>query len=516
MQSRKSFFLFDKSIKKYIISTMKEYILAIDQGTTSTRAILFNKKGEEVFKAQRPLDLIYPEPGWVEANADKIWISVIDVINELMVVGSCSMNDVAAIGITNQRETTVVWEKSTGKAVYNAIVWQSKQTQGLCEERMDKMEFIQSKTGLRMNPYFSASKIRYILDHIENGQERAEKGELLFGTIDSWLIYKMTKGKSHLTDVTNASRTMLFDIFKMKWDKELCGLWNIPMRMLPEVRDNASDYGEASYFAGKVHITGVAGDQQAALFGQCCFEKGDSKNTYGTGCFMLMNIGTTPIISKQGLLTTVAWRENGVTTYALEGSVFIGGAIVQWLRDETRWFEDSCDSEMYARKRPDTAGVYFVPAFVGLGTPWWDDDARGAIFGLTRGADRHNITRAGLYSVAYQSKDVIETMKREANLTLTALRVDGGASSNGLLMQFQADILECEVHLPHCLETTALGAGYFAGLGCGFWKNKEAIIANHVTSKTYVPGLEHEEVVELYDGWLEAVKATRSFKPRKK
>ncbi len=495
---------------------MRKYILAIDQGTTSTRAILFDEKGEEKFKAQRPLDCIFPKPGWVEVNADKVWISVIDVINELLVVSEASMDDVAAIGITNQRETAVVWEKATGKAISNAIVWQSKQTQELCDERLDKMDYIQSKTGLRMNPYFSASKIRYILDHAENGQERAEKGELLFGTIDSWLIYKMTKGATHATDVSNASRTMLFNIFDMKWDESLCEIWNIPMRMLPEVRDNSSDYGEASFFAGNVHIYGVAGDQQAALFGQCCFNKGESKNTYGTGCFMLMNIGETPLISKEGLLTTVAWRENGITTYALEGSVFIGGAIVQWLRDEARWIEDSTDSEMYARKRPDTGGVYFVPAFVGLGTPWWDDEARGAIFGLTRGADRHNITRAALYSVAYQSKDVIETMKREANLDLKALRVDGGASANGLMMQFQADILQCEVHLPKCLETTALGAAYFAGLGCGFWKCKSDIYANHLVQKQYIPSMPKEEVDELYEGWLEAVKATKAFKPHRK
>lgn len=495
---------------------MRKYILAIDQGTTSTRAILFNEKGEEKFKAQRPLDCIYPNPGWVEVNADKVWISVIDVINELLVVSGVSMEEVAAIGITNQRETTVVWDKATGKAICNAIVWQSKQTQSLCDERLDKMEFIQSKTGLRMNPYFSASKIRYILDNVENGQERAEKGELLFGTIDSWLIYKMTKGATHATDVSNASRTMLFNIFDMKWDPALCEIWNIPMKMLPEVKDNSCDYGEASFFNGNVHIYGVAGDQQAALFGQCCFKEGELKNTYGTGCFMLMNIGSKPLISKEGLLTTVAWRENGVTTYALEGSVFIGGAIVQWLRDETRWIEDSTDSEFYARKRPDTAGVYFVPAFVGLGTPWWDDEARGAIFGLTRGADRHNITRAALYSVAYQSKDVIETMKREANLDLKALRVDGGASANGLMMQFQADILQCEVHLPKCLETTALGAAYFAGLGCGFWKCKSDIYANHLVQKSYKPSMDQEEVDELYEGWLEAVKATQAFKPHRR
>ena len=494
---------------------MKKYILAIDQGTTSTRAILIDAKGNAAFKAQRPVDCLFPQPGWVEVDADRIWISVIDVINELLVVSGATMDDVAAIGITNQRETTVVWEKSTGKAVCNAIVWQSKQTQDLCDARMDKMEFIQARTGLRMNPYFSASKIRYILDHIPHGQSRAEKGELLFGTIDSWLIYKLTKGETHATDVSNASRTMLFNIFTMSYDPDLAAIWNIPLCMLPEVRDNSADYGEATFFAGGVHIYGVAGDQQAALFGQCCFRQGESKNTYGTGCFMLMNIGSKPILSKAGLLTTVAWRENGVTTYALEGSVFIGGAIVQWLRDQTRWFEDSPDSEYYASKVKDTAGVYFVPAFVGLGTPWWDDECRGAIFGLTRGAERHHITRAGLESVAYQSKDVIEAMKKEAGLSLPSLRVDGGASGNALLMQFQADILQCEVHLPACLETTALGAGYFAGLGCGFWKDKKSILACHKIQKVYKPKMSKAQCAELYDGWLCAVAAARFFKPRK-
>lgn len=491
---------------------MKKYILAIDQGTTSTRAILVNKEGEACFKAQRPVDCLFPQPGWVEVDANRIWISVIDVVNELFVISGSSWDEISAIGITNQRETTVVWDKLSGKPVCNAIVWQSKQTQALCDEREDKADYIQKKTGLRMNPYFSASKIRYILDHIDNGQERAERGDLLFGTVDSWLIYKMTKGKSHLTDVSNASRTMLFNIFDMKWDKSLCKIWDIPMKMLPKVEDNSADYGIATHFCSHVHIRGVAGDQQAALFGQCCFEVGDSKNTYGTGCFMLMNVGSKPFLSESGLLTTVAWKEKGVITYALEGSVFIGGAIVQWLRDQTRWFEDSVDSEYYAKKVHDTGGVYFVPAFVGLGTPYWDDEARGAIFGLTRGSDRHNITRAGLESVAYQSKDVIEAMKKEAHLDLKALRVDGGASANALLMQFQADILQCEVHLPSCLETTALGAAYFAGLGSGFWKDKKDITKHHKIATIYRPEMSEEEAKKRYKGWLKAIEATRVFK----
>ena len=494
---------------------MKKYILSIDQGTTSTRAILINERGEAVYKAQREVECLFPHPGWVESVPDKIWISVIDVINELMVISSCTMDDVAAIGITNQRETTVVWDRHTGKAVYNAIIWQSKQTQELCDEREDQMDFIQKKTGLRMNPYFSASKIRFILDNIPEGQERAERGDLLFGTIDSWIIYKMTNGKSHFTDVTNASRTMLYNIFDMKWDPELLKIWNIPEAMLPEVKDNSDNFGEASFFQGSVPIHGVAGDQQAALFGQCCFHPGDSKNTYGTGCFMLMNIGDKPIISKKGLLTTVAWREKGVTTYALEGSVFMGGAIIQWLRDQMDMIKSSAQSEEYANRVHDTAGVYVVPAFVGLGTPYWDDEARGAVFGLTRGADRHHFVRATLFSIAYQSKDVIEAMKEEAGLELKSLRVDGGASANGLLMQFQADILQCEVHLPRFIETTALGAGYLAGLGVDFWHSKADIERNHSIERKYYPMMPQREVNELYDGWKEAVKATRAFKPKK-
>lgn len=493
---------------------MKKYILAIDQGTTSTRAILINHEGQEVYKAQREVNCLFPHPGWVEVIPNQVWISVIDVINELMVVSSSNFDEIAAIGITNQRETTVVWDKNTGQAVYNAIVWQSKQTLNLCEERKGYTDLIQQKTGLRMNPYFSASKIRFILDHIPDGQARAERGELLFGTIDSWLIYKMTYGKVHATDVSNASRTMLYNIFKMDWDPELLKIWNIPASMLPEVKDNSADFGIASFFPEKVHIHGVAGDQQAALFGQCCFKPGDSKNTYGTGCFMLMNVGNKPFISKQGLLTTVAWRENGQTTYALEGSVFMGGAIIQWLRDQMALIKTSAQSEEYANRVSDTAGVYVVPAFVGLGTPYWDDEARGAVFGLTRGADRHNFVRATLFSIAYQSKDVIEAMKREGHFELKTLKVDGGASANNLLMQFQADILQCEVVIPECVETTAMGAGYLAGLGCGFWTSKEDVEKNHTIAKRFVPQMEKAEMERLYAGWLEAVKATRAFKPK--
>ncbi len=491
---------------------MRKYILSIDQGTTSTRAILISKTGERLFHAQRDVACLYPKPGWVEQDPDQLWISVVDVINELLIKSGASMNDVAAIGITNQRETTVIWDKNTGKAIANAIVWQSKQTQQICDKYLSKEKKISAKTGLRINPYFSASKIRFILDNTKGAKKKMEDGDLLFGTVDSWLIYKMTEGKVHATDVSNASRTLLFNIFDMKWDEELCDLWGIDMRMLPEVKENVADYGEASFFGGHVHIHGVAGDQQSALFGQCCFREGESKNTYGTGCFMLMNIGNKPVLSKKGLLTTVAWKINGEVTYALEGSVFIGGAVVQWLRDEMAWFKDSSQSEEYAQRKADTAGVYFVPAFVGLGTPYWDDDARGAIFGLTRGADRHNITRAALYGVAYQSKDVIDLMKKEAGLELPILKVDGGASANSLLMQFQSDILQCEVSLPKCIETTALGAGYLAGLGSGFWKSVDEIEKNHSYQKRYLPSMDPSEAKRLYKGWQAAVKATRAFK----
>jgi len=493
---------------------MRKYILAVDQGTTSTRAILISKNGEKLFQAQREVQCLYPKPGWVEQDPDQIWISVVDVINELLIKSGSSMDEVEAIGITNQRETTIVWDKKTGKAIHNAIVWQSKQTKRICDRYASKEKYIANKTGLRINPYFSASKIRFILEHSKGSEERMKRGELLFGTVDSWIIYKMTQGKVHATDVSNASRTLLYNIFEMRWDDDLLHLFRVDRSMLPEVYENDADFGEASFFPGHVHIHGVAGDQQAALFGQCCFHEGDSKNTYGTGCFMLMNTGERPIVSKKGLLTTVAWKIGGRVTYALEGSVFIGGAVVQWLRDEMDWFKDSAASEEYAMRKPDTGGVYFVPAFVGLGTPYWDDDARGAIFGLTRGADRHNVTRAALYGVAYQSKDVIDLMKKEAGLELPVLRVDGGASANGLLMQFQSDILQCEVRLPRCVETTALGAGYLAGLGSGFWKSLEEIERNHGYKKRYYPAMEPSEAKRLYAGWKEAVKATRAFKPK--
>lgn len=491
---------------------MGKYILAIDQGTTSTRAILLDGNGKGIAKACRNLECLFPKPGWVEEDAEKIWISVVDVINEILILEGISFSDIAAIGLTNQRETTVVWDKRSGKPIYNAIVWQSRQTQDLCEKKEDLAAFMKEKTGLPLNPYFSASKIRFILDSVEGAQEEAEKGHLLFGTIDSWLIYKLTKGTKHLTDITNASRTMLYNIYDLKWDEELLRIWNIPASMLPEVKGNAEDFGEASFFPHHVHIHGVAGDQQSALFGQACYRKGESKNTYGTGCFMLMNTGLEPIRSKKGLLTTIAWKLDDEVTYALEGSVFMGGAIVQWIRDELGWIKSSADSEEYAKRKPDTAGVYVVPAFVGLGTPYWNDEARGTILGLTRGADRHNITRAALYSIAYQSKDVIETMKEEACLALPSLKVDGGASANDLLMQFQSDILQTEVAIPESVETTALGAGYLAGLGVGFFPSLAFIEKSITYKKRFVPQMSKKEMRELYRGWKKAVKATLAFK----
>ena len=490
---------------------MKKYILAIDQGTTSTRAILINKKGEAVFKAQRAIDCIYPKPGWVEENPDKIWISVIDVINELLVVASSSMDEVDSIGITNQRETTVVFEKETGKAVFNAIVWQSKQTQPLCEERNDKFDFIQQRTGLRMNPYFSASKIRYILDHIPNGQERAEKGELLFGTIDTWLMYKMSNGKIFATDPTNASRTMLYDIFTNSFSKELCDIWNIPMCMLPIVKDNNADFGEASFFSGNVHIHGVCGDQQSALFGQCCFHKGDSKNTYGTGCFMLMNIGDKPIISKQGLLTTVAWSLDSKVTYALEGSVFIGGAVIKWLRDELELISSAPEIDRLAESVPDSNGAYLVPAFVGLGTPYWDMYARGTIVGLTRGVKKAHICRAALEGIAYEVRDVLDTMVADSGTPINTLNVDGGACVSNVMMQFQADILNTKVCRPKNVETTALGAAYLAGLAVGFWKSKDDILCRRETEHMFEPSMSDEKRDNLYAGWKKAVERAKAW-----
>lgn len=491
---------------------MEKFILSIDQGTTSSRAILFNKKGCLQYIAQREVNCLYPYPGWVETDALSIWVSVIDVINELLIKANITMNDIACIGITNQRETTVVWDRDTGLPVYHAIVWQSRQTVDICDSVEKYKDLIHNKTGLLINPYFSASKIRFILDHIPNGQKRAEKGELLFGTIDSWLLYKLTKGSVHATDVTNASRTLLFNINDMKWDEELCKIFNIPMKMLPKVYPSSYNYGKASFFCDNVNIHAIAGDQQSALFGQTCFEKGDSKNTYGTGCFMLLNTGDTPVFSKKGLLTTIAYQIGDKVTYALEGSVFVGGAAVQWLRDELKLFEKASDSEKCALKVKDSNGVYVVPAFAGLGTPYWDDSVHGAIFGLTRGTNKNHIIRATLEGIAYQCKDVFEVMKKETKCNINNLKVDGGATANKYLMQFQSDILLTNIMMPKCLETTALGVSYLAGLSCGIFKDIDDIKKVHSYQSTFVPSLAKSEVKRLYDGWKLAVKSTRQFK----
>ena len=491
---------------------MKKYILSIDQGTTSSRAILFDHGGHVCSMAQREVECLFPKPGWVEAEALGIWVSVIDVVNEVLVKANVTMDSVDSIGITNQRETTIVWDKNTGMPVYHAIVWQSRQSADICDRYEKEKEFIHERTGLLINPYFSASKIRFILDHIPNGQARAEKGELLFGTVDCWIIYKMTNGKVHATDVSNASRTMLYNISENKWDDELLKLFNIPKCILPKVLPSSYHYGVASFFSKGVEICGVAGDQQAALFGQTCYEVGESKNTYGTGCFMLLNIGDKPVLSKNGLLTTVAWQIGNKVTYALEGSVFVGGAVVQWLRDQMHMLHDSAESERYAEEVKDTNGMYFVPAFVGLGTPYWDDDARGSAFGMTRGTTKSHFVRACLEAIAYQCKDVFEIMSKETNCCLKNLKVDGGATKNKFLMQFQSDILNTEIMLPSCLETTALGVAYLAGLASGFYKDLDEIKSIHSYQAIFKPKMSKGEIEEKYSGWKKAIEATRQFK----
>lgn len=491
---------------------MGKYVISIDQGTTSSRAILFDHEGNMVCKAQREVECVYPHGGWVEADALSIWISVLEVLAELGVKSNISPKDIDSIGITNQRETTVVWDKNTGLPIYNAIVWQSRQSADICDKFADKKDFIHQKTGLLINPYFSASKIRFILDSVPGAQEKAEKGELLFGTIDSWLIYKMTDNKVHATDITNASRTLLFNINTLSWDKELCDLFNVPMCMLPEVKQSSDDYGNANVSGTEVRICGVAGDQQAALFGQTCFEKGESKSTYGTGCFVLSNIGNKPVFSKNGLLTTIAWAIDGKITYALEGSVFVAGAVVQWMRDEMRLIKEAKETETCAETAKSSNGVYVVPAFVGLGAPYWDDEARGSVFGLTRGTTKENFVCACLEAVAFQCKDVFEIVKKETKTEMKCLKVDGGASANPYLMQFQSDILETEILLPKCLETTALGVAYLAGLRTGFYKNCNEIKSIHEYQCTYSPKMDGKRVARKYENWKKAVACTRMFK----
>ncbi|CRH19993.1 glycerol kinase [Carnobacterium maltaromaticum] len=495
----------------------KKYVLAIDQGTTSTRAILFNKKGEIVHTSQREFTQYFPEPGWVEHDANEIWVTTLAVIAGVLIESDTKPTEIHSIGITNQRETTVVWDKNTGLPVYHALVWQSRQTSDIANQIIADgyEELVKSKTGLRVDAYFSGTKVRWILDNVEGARARAEKGDLLFGTIDTWLIWKLTGNKVHVTDYTNASRTMMFNIHQLKWDDELLDILTIPKKMLPEVRSSSEVYGETveyHMFGQRVPIAGVAGDQQAALFGQNCFEEGMIKNTYGTGCFILMNTGEKAVNSENGLITTIAYGLDGKVNYALEGSVFVAGSAVQWLRDGLKMFTDAGETEEYALRAGNSDGVYMVPAFVGLGAPHWDTDARGAIFGLTRGTSKDVFIRATLESIDYQSKDVMETMIKDSGIPITEMRVDGGAAKNNFLMQFQSDILNIEIKRPKVSETTALGAAYLAGLATGFWESIEDIKANWLLDKSYEPKMEDAERDVLYHGWEKAVTATRSFK----
>lgn len=488
---------------------MSKYIIALDQGTTSSRCIVFNKAGEMLCVTQREFTQYYPENGWVEQDAGEIWATQLGVMMEAKAKLNLSPEDVAAIGITNQRETTIVWDKETGEPVYHAIVWQCRRTAALIEELKAEGydRVILEKTGLIADPYFSATKLAWILDHVEGARERAERGELLFGTVDTWLIYKLTKGRVHATDYTNASRTMLYNIHTLQWDEELLSKFRIPACMLPEVKDSSCIYGytDATIFGGEVAIAGVAGDQQAALFGQCCFAPGQAKNTYGTGCFLLMNIGETPKFSQNGLITTIAIGLNGKVHYALEGSVFVAGAAIQWLRDELKLIEHAGETEALALSVADSNGVYVVPAFTGLGAPYWDAYARGVIFGLTRGAGRAHIVRATLESLAYQSQDVIAAMEEDAGISLDSLRVDGGASANNFLLQFQADILNKNIIRPKVIETTALGAAYLAGLAVGYYKNLDEIKGNAGVDREFKPDMETGLRERLLQGWKSCI-----------
>ncbi|WP_339227357.1 glycerol kinase GlpK [Oceanobacillus sp. FSL K6-2867] len=494
-----------------------EFILSLDQGTTSSRAILFNQKGEIVETAQREFEQFFPKPGWVEHDANEIWTSVLACIADVLRKADINPDQVAGIGITNQRETAVVWDKTTGKPIYKAIVWQSRQTEAICRELKEQghEDLIREKTGLLIDPYFSGTKVKWILDNVEGAREQAEAGNLLFGTIDSWLVYKLSGGKAHITDYSNASRTLLFNIYDLKWDDELLGILTVPKSMLPEVRESSEIYATTvgyHFFGEEVPIAGIAGDQQAALFGQACFEKGMAKNTYGTGCFMLMNTGEKAVKSEHGLLTTLAWGVDGKVEYALEGSIFVAGSAIQWLRDGLKLIESTPDSEAFATRVDSTDGVYMVPAFVGLGTPYWDSDARGAVFGLTRGTTKEHFIRATLESLAYQTKDVLDAMIADSDIDLKTLRVDGGAVKNDFLMQFQSDMLGVSVERPVVQETTALGAAYLAGLAVGYWKDKDEIKEQWLNEKTFENNMVEENRNELYTGWKKAVEATRSFK----
>ena len=490
---------------------MKNYILAFDQGTTSSRAIVFDKDGMIVGTSQKEFTQIYPKAGWVEHDAMEIWGTQSGVAREVLEKTGVRPEEVAAIGITNQRETTVVWDKNTGKPIYNAIVWQCRRTAAICDElkAKDLESSIKEKTGLVVDAYFSGTKVKWILDNVEGAREKAENGELLFGNIDTWLIWNLTRGKVHVTDYSNASRTLLYNIKELKWDDEILSELGIPKSMLPEVKPSSCVYGHTdpqTFGGAEIPIAGDAGDQQAALFGQACFEPGMAKNTYGTGCFMLMNTGEKPIESKNGLLTTIAWGIGDKVEYALEGSIFIAGASIQWLRDELKLVYDSAQSEYYANLVEDTNGVYVVPAFTGLGAPYWDMYARGAILGLTRGSKREHIVRATLESIAYQTKDVLEAMQEDSGITLKALKVDGGAAANNFLMSFQSDILNVPVRRPQVLETTALGAAYLAGLAVGFWKDQDEIKDKWAVDREFEITMEEDLRNKKYNGWKKAVK----------
>ena len=494
---------------------MGKYIMALDQGTTSSRCILFDKQGKILSMAQKEFSQIYPQPGWVEHNPMEIWSSQMAVATEAMAIVGAGAEDISGIGITNQRETAIVWDRKTGIPIYNAIVWQCRRT----AERIDALngegygEIIRKKTGLIPDAYFSATKIAWILDHVENARERAGAGELLFGTVDTWLIWNLTKGAVHVTDYTNASRTMLFNIHELCWDKELLEKLDIPECMLPEVKPSSCIYGytDAGVLGGNIPIAGAAGDQQAALFGQCCFEQGQVKNTYGTGCFLLMNTGHTAIESSHGLLTTIAAGTGDQAEYALEGSVFVAGAAIQWLRDEMRMIKSAAQTEEYAGAVDDTAGVYIVPAFAGMGAPYWNQYARGTVTGITRGCKKEHFIRAALESVAYQTADVLRAMEEDSGIHLKELKVDGGASANDFLMKFQSDIIQTKVYRPECIETTALGAAYLAGLATGYYKSKEEIRENWRLGKAFEPSMEEEKREKLLKGWKRAIRCTIAY-----
>ena len=486
---------------------MAKYVMALDAGTTSNRCILFNQKGEICSVAQRTFTQYFPKPGWVEHDADEIWASQLGVAVEALNKIDAKAEDIAAIGITNQRETAIVWDKNTGKPVYNAIVWQCRRTSAYCDTLKEKglTDIFREKTGLVIDAYFSGTKIKWILDNVPGAREKAEKGDLLFGTVDTWLIWKLTKGAVHVTDYSNASRTMLYNIKELKWDEDILKELGIPKCMLPEVKPSSCVYGTTDYFGAPVKIAGAAGDQQSALFGQTCFQSGEAKNTYGTGCFLLMNTGETPVFSKNGLVTTIAWGIDGKVNYALEGSIFVAGAAIQWLRDEMKLIDSAMDSEYMAGKVKDTNGCYVVPAFTGLGAPHWDQYARGTIVGITRGVNKSHIIRATLESLAYQTNDVLNAMRADSGIDLKALKVDGGASANNLLMQIQSAIIGAPVLRPKCVETTAMGAAYLAGLAVGYWQNKEDVIHNWSVDRTFEPQISAEDRARRIKGWNKAL-----------